>query len=113
MKAKAIRVVIAREGMDSVVETVPNNLKTFQKLVGGYITCPSLGVYIPLFSGECKGLHLVADDEALLTGKNVNRAFETGNIHGNFFIARADRNTGEYIDLTDADVAFLTHYFQS
>ena len=109
MKAKTIRVVVVREDQSGVVETVLNDLKTFQGIVEGYIECPSLSGFLP--RPECDGLDLVCNEEGLFD-KNPVWMFQNATIHGNFFIARVNYKTGEYVDLTDKDVKFLTGYFK-
>ena len=72
-------------------EMVPNELESFQRIVGGYIECVDLG----------HGICLICDEEGKLKGRPVNP-------YATFYAQNAYRQTGRmFRDVIVGDVAFV------
>lgn len=102
MREMPIRVVVVRPGEAPVVEDLANGLKPMQDLVEGCIEA------VPLRPD----LDLICNEEGKLKGLVPNRHYRSDTIVGTFFVARADRESGEYISVTDDDVDYVNELFE-
>ena len=87
---------------------MPNELEAMQSIIGGYIE-----VY-PL----AENVAIVCNEEGKMTGMQLNRPiFHNGKIveiiAGTFFIAGDDISIGEFVSLTEEQIAQYTQQFFS
>jgi hypothetical protein len=94
-----MKVLWYRIGQAPVLTNVdPDNLSTLQTLVGGYIEAVTLP----------HGYVLVCNEEGRLLGLSPNVRVADSVIVGDVFVTKTDpKDTGEWIDLTAADVALI------
>lgn len=91
--------------LPEVIE-MPNELSAMQGIVGGYIEVAPIA----------EGVAIVCNEEGKLNKAKLNRPiYHNGQmvdiIAGTFFIAGDDINIGEFVSLTDAQVAQYSKQF--
>lgn len=101
---KTIRLAVFRPGQPATLETVPEKLESYQRIVGGYIEV----VFLP-----DPDLILIANDD--MTGQPFNRTVTVQGgkhyIHGTFFVCRQD--DPEFTSIDPDDLVRLTAYISN
>ena len=98
-----IRVLLLPVMDHARVDYIENTLAAKQKYVEGYIECLTLE----------DDVDLICNEEGKLTHRPNRPIFNGADcVYGPAMVARADPATGEYIDLTDKDVAKYTEMFR-
>ena len=98
-----IEILTMRVGREPVAYPICNRLISMQDVVSGNLES------VTLEPNVC----LMCNEEGKIKGLKPNRHLPEINdtIHGSFFITRIDPETGESIDLTEADVKKYTEKF--
>lgn len=106
MENKKLKIIIKLPYKDLTIDTVNDNLKDFQNIVGGYIETldfPNVPDAVMVFDeeGKMKGLQ----------GNFFIPHYEDC-IVGNCFIVGCDHD-GNFIDLTDKQIKQIEHYINT
>lgn len=106
METNQIKIVIKKPHNESETICVNNNLKTFQKLVGGYIECIS-------FPND-RRIQFVANEEAKIFGllPNLCLPHYRDILCGNIAVVGTDEDD-EFIGLTDRQIKKVNHYIET
>jgi hypothetical protein len=102
MRKKIITVLVVPILEKPYTEEISNDLKAFQKIVGGYIEVIALS----------DRLMLICNENGKLEGLAGNRRVCRDIIVGNFFVA-ADGGDGEFTSLTDNETNMLYKRFET
>lgn len=94
---KWVKVLFVEPGKAPEVQEMPNNLKSFELAIGGYIE---------MFETDRAGCVIICEKDGLLTNKPASRA----EITGTFVIARIE--PPELRSLTDEDVEVLSNIYR-
>lgn len=98
-----IRVLLLPVMDNARVEYMENTLEAKQKYVEGYIECLSVG----------DDVDIICNDEGKFTHRPNRPIFNGADcVYGPAIVARVDPATGNYIDLTDEDIAKYTEMFR-
>lgn len=92
-KMESVKVIIFEPNRKGYIKTIPNTLKSFQEVVGGYIEC------VPLD----ENILICCDEEGRLKGKAVNRTVSGISFAGTIVVTAYDEE-GEHISLTEAQI---------
>ena len=97
-KAEKIKIVIQQPGEISQIIEIPNTLKAFQEVVGGYIEVINLG----------NGLIGVIDEEGRIKDKKANIDYYGSDIRGTVVITAADGES--FRSLTTSEIQSARTY---
>lgn len=102
-----IRIMIKEPGKEPRVEEVEDELKTFQKIVGGYIEL----IAMP----GAENIDIYANDEAMLNHEpgNIWIAGTGDCVKGTCYMVGSDLETGENISLTDKQIKQCKEYIKT
>ena len=100
---KKLRAFLVKENELPVEVEIPNNLKSLQKQVGGYIEY----FYMP----EIEDAVIICNEEGKYNGMGPNREVGRDIIFGPFLIVGDDYEQGETISLTDEQVSKYKEIF--
>ncbi|MBI2756175.1 MAG: DUF3846 domain-containing protein [Chloroflexi bacterium] len=98
-----IRIVLKRPTEEPVVQEIENSLRSFQRLVGGTIECPSLP----------DGTEFICHEEGKIKHLAPNFYAPTLEdlIVGPALFVRANNETGEYVSLSEAEAEAIIARF--
>ena len=92
--SKTIRGLLVKEDKEPEVIEIPNNLKSLQNLVGGYIEY----CYLP----EHEDIVIICNEEGKINGMGPNRDIGHDIIFGPFLVVGDDPDIGENLSLTES-----------
>ncbi len=95
-----MRIVAKRAGQMPVVEEIADDLKSFNRFVGGYIEM------VPMVE---EGIYMVCNEEGKLIGLDVNFYTEFDTIVGDVLFCGRDRENE--VSLTDEQIQKVMEYF--
>ena len=101
--SKTIRGLLVKEDKEPEVIDIPNNLKSLQNLVGGYIEY----CYLP----EHEDVVIICNEEGKINGMGPNRDIGHDIIFGPFLVVGDDPEIGENLSLTDEQISEWTKKF--
>ena len=101
--SKTIRGLLVKEDKEPEVIEFPNNLKSLQNLVGGYIEY----CYLP----EHEDVVIICNEEGKINGMGPNRDIGHDIIFGPFLIVAENSEDGEDRSLTDEQISKYIKYF--
>lgn len=102
-----IQAIICKPLKNASIETIPNTLETYQRIVEGYIEVRSLE----------SGIDLIVNEEGLINGQQPCRVIldKHGRLdfvaYGPIIIVGRDPESGEFKGLTDEQAGSLAHRF--
>lgn len=96
-----LRIIVVEPNELPYEQTIDGELESMQAIVGGYIEAVQLGNRITL----------VCNEEGKLNNLTPNRMVGGDIIVGTFFLTKTDYSNGEFINLSDEEVAFLIDDF--
>ena len=103
MKEKEIKVIIVEPNRPARVETIKNELHTFQKLVGGYVEHIRLDGYDIIINEEGKFMNL-KPNFAIYGGQDF--------VAGVAIFAAVDYRQGEMKSLSDEQIKHISQSFR-
>jgi hypothetical protein len=101
-----IQVVIVEPQKKPYIKTIPNELKAFNEIVGGYIESYFIGENV-----RGAQLFIFVNEEGKLKGLPFNRKIVTGDFLAGTFLISAVNMQGDNISLTDQEAAKLVKTF--
>ena len=101
--SKTIRGLLVKEDKEPEVIEFPNNLKSLQNLVGGYIEY----CYLP----EYEDVVIICNEEGKINGMGPNRDIGHDIIFGPFLVVGDNPDIGENLSLTEEQISEWTKRF--
>lgn len=110
-KQPTCKILIYKVGEDPTLAVVPNELGSYQGIVGGLIE------FVTLWEEDNIHVSVIVNEEGKINGMKPNRAWPVDGevvdvFFGDFLVIGADQNTGECVSLTDKQIDKVLSFFE-